>query len=71
MSFQQIFVERTDELKKKCFMEKVLSQLAQLYLSAILRKIYLVKYIHTGARSPLCLTFLETHLQSPTENTVI
>lgn len=73
MSFQQIFVERTDEFKKKkkSFMEKVLSQLAQLYLSATLHKIYLVKYIHTGAQSPMCLIFLEIHLQSPTENTVI
>lgn len=43
-------------------MEEVLCQLAQLYLSAILCKTYLVKYIHTGAQSPLCLTLLETHL---------
>lgn len=50
-------------------MKEVLHQLAQLYLTAILYKISLVKCSHPVAQPPLCLTFLETHLlQSQMEN---
>lgn len=38
--------------KKKSLMEEVLCQLAQLYLSAILYEIHLLKYIQTGAQPP-------------------
>lgn len=43
----------------------MLYHLAQLYPSAILYQIYLVKYSHAGVQSPLYLTVLETYLLQP------
>lgn len=60
-----------DRWRQNSFTKEVLYHLAQLYLGALLYEIHLVKYIHTGAQSPLYLT-LETHLLlSLTEDSVI